>query len=114
MKGMRRLWLIVIALVVLSPLGMLAPGTAFGEWRPQDLQDMLGFVPQGLQELSGFNTFAPLPDYSIPGWEEMGFALQSVAYVLSAVVGIALVAGVSWLIGRALSKQGGSQADGEA
>lgn len=113
MSGTKRLWLAILALIILSPLGMLAPGTAFGEWGPEELHEMLGFVPEGLEELSGFNSFAVLPDYSVPGWEEAGLALQSVGYIFSAVVGIALVVGVSWLIGKALAKGGGTQPDGE-
>lgn len=112
MKDFKRLWLIILALVVLSPLGLLAPGTAFGEWGPEELREMLGFVPKGLEELAGLNSFAILPDYSIPGWEEAGLALQSLGYVFSAVVGIALVAGASWVVGRVLAR-GGSQPDGE-
>ena len=44
--------LIVVALF--TPLGLLASGTAWGEWGGKDLQAQLGFVPSGLGKLGGF------------------------------------------------------------
>src|SRR6185437_10309945 len=35
----RKLWLIVAALLVLTPLGILAAGTAWGEWKAADFGD---------------------------------------------------------------------------
>jgi len=88
----RRLTLLVIALVVvLSPLGLLATGSAWGEWGSEEVAEQIGYVPRGLQELEGLWS-APLPDYALP-WmsESASFAEQALAYILSAVVGIALI-----------------------
>ena len=51
---MRTLWIVLAALVILSPLGLLASGTAWGEWGVEDLHELgLGFVPAGMEQLAG-------------------------------------------------------------
>ncbi len=53
------------AIAVIAPLGLIAPGIAYGEGSPEDVQAAFGYVPSGLQQLSG--TFsAPLGDYNLP------------------------------------------------
>ena len=36
-RGSSRLWLVLVVLVLASPLGLLAPGTAWGEWSSAQL-----------------------------------------------------------------------------
>lgn len=93
-------------LVVLTPLGLLAPGGAFGEDAPADL-DIGGLglstVPSGLAKYNGFWNHAILGDYGFGGEH------ANLAYIVSAIVGIivvgaaifALTALVRWLTGRA-------------
>jgi cobalt/nickel transport system permease protein len=89
---LRTLWIGLAVLVIATPLGLLAPGTAWGEWGARELADMgLGFVPKGLEQLSSI-WGAPMPSYDIP---VLGNA--SLAYVLSAALGIVLVAVITWL-----------------
>ncbi len=59
-----------------------------------ELQKMRGSVPQGIQKLSGLWK-APLPDYAFQGWEGRDLFHSSIAYIVSAVVGIAIIAGVA-------------------
>jgi len=88
----RALWISLVALMVISPIGLLAPGTAWGEWGAEELTTMgLPFVPQGMQQLAGLWS-APMPDYDIPG---LGNA--NLAYILSALVGIFITVIVVWL-----------------
>jgi len=97
-----RLWILwgALALVALAtPLGLLASGTAWGEWASGGLKDLgLDFIPRGLESFEGWWP-APVPDY---GWSRMGAV---VGYVLSAFVGVALVASLSWVIARKLSRK---------
>ncbi len=97
-----KLWLLWGALAVAilaTPLGLLASGTAWGEWGIDELQNMgLGFIPQGLQKLAGWWP-APLPDYGFP---RMGAVI---GYILSAVLGVVLVASLLWMLGRWLSRK---------
>ena len=89
---MRVLWIVLGVLIIASPVGLLAPGTAWGEWGAEELTSLgLGFVPQGLEKL-GALWGAPMPDYDVPA---LGNA--SISYILSAVVGIAIVILVVWL-----------------
>ncbi len=92
LRRLRALWIVLAGLAVASPLGLLAPGTAWGEWGAQELTGLgLGFIPRGLQRL-GTLWGAPMPDYDLPA---LGNA--SLGYVLSAAVGILLTVLVVWL-----------------
>ena len=44
---------VLLALVVLTPLGLLAEGTAFGEWSADELAEMMNNVPAGIE--NGFS-----------------------------------------------------------
>jgi cobalt/nickel transport system permease protein len=89
----RTLWIGLAALIFITPIGLLAPGTAWGEWGAEELTGLgLSFIPKGLEQLSGFWS-APLPDYDVPA---LGNA--NIAYILSAIVGIMITIGVVWLL----------------
>jgi len=89
----RVLWIVLAVMVVLVPLGLLAPGTAWGEWGTQQLtQRGLAFIPQGMAKLSGLWS-APLPGYNLPA---VGNA--DLGYVLSALVGAIVIGMVAWLL----------------
>jgi len=68
-KTYRKLWWGLLALIVLSPLGLLATGTAFGEWSTEELIDEVGFIPAGLSKFADFWRHVPLPDYSCRVWQ---------------------------------------------
>lgn len=88
----RTLWIGLAALVVITPLGLLAPGTAWGEWGAEELTKLgLSFVPKGLSHLSGLWS-APMPDYDLPALGNV-----SMGYILSAVVGVLITIGIVWL-----------------
>lgn len=42
-----------VTISVFAPLGLIAPGFAFGEGAPGDVQKVFGYIPQGLQQLNG-------------------------------------------------------------
>jgi len=91
---MRALWVGLAVLIVATPLGLLAPGTAWGEWSSQELTHRgLGVVPQGLARLESL-WGAPLARYDLPALGNV-----NLGYVLSAMLGIALIAMVVWLLG---------------
>lgn len=89
-KEFKKLWLALGALIILSPLGLIATGTAFGEWGLDELPEEVGFIPSGLAKFADFWTNSPLPDYGVPGMNAT-FAQSAGGYILSAVVGILLV-----------------------
>ena len=77
---------VIIGLVVLSPIGLLASGTAFGEWDKTELLHRLKLehisssVPAGMNH--GFNYTALFGDYTIPGTS------LPIGYILSAITAI--------------------------
>jgi cobalt/nickel transport system permease protein len=92
-------WGGLAALALATPIGLLASGTAWGEWSISELKTLgLGFVPQGLQNIEGW-WHAPLPGY---GLARLGAAT---GYVLSAFAGMILIAVLLWLGGRWLVRR---------
>lgn len=79
---------LLIAMIALSPIGLLAAGTAWGEWGPDEIKEVisggkaLGYVPKGME--NGFDFKALMPEYSINGLGEVS------GYIISAVAGTAI------------------------
>lgn len=88
----------IALMALLSPLGLLAPGGAFGEDAPEDL-DLGGLglsgIPEGLARYNGFWTHTVLADYGFADGEH-----ATLAYILSAVIGIAVVGLVIFGLGK--------------
>lgn len=99
----------MLVVIVLCPLGLIIPahfqaGDAWGEWGADEMTKLVGYVPQGLSKLSGLWN-APMPDYSFKGWEEKGMTHLSFAYIISAFLGVAVIAGIVFVIGRLLARK---------
>ncbi len=89
---------VLIALVVLSPLGLLAEGTAFGEWSADELAEMMNNVPAGIE--NGFSFEALFSDYTIPGTN------IAVGYILSAITALL----VFYILGKMIRTMNGAKA----
>ena len=107
-RGKKRVnpWLVggiaVGVMVLLTPLGLLAPGGAFGEDAPADLplKDLgLSAVPEGMARWNGFWHSLVLPDYDFSNG-----STPILGYLLSAVVGIAIVGGFVVLLVWGINK----------
>lgn len=107
-RSTRPLWIGLAALMILTPLGLLAGGTAWGEWKPQDFADasmreqiaaassnqrLPDVAPVGLQWLSDIWT-APIPDYAPPFMRSTQFG-----YILSAVFGSGIIIALFLAVG---------------
>ena len=114
-RSTRPLWAGLALLMILTPLGLLAAGTAWGEWAPADFATSegrqaiaiasgnqlppggpgTGGAPAGLERLSSIWT-APLADYAPPFMRSAEFG-----YIMSALVGAGLIIlvflGISWV-----------------
>jgi cobalt/nickel transport system permease protein len=112
-RATRRLWIGLAALMILTPLGLLATGAAWGEWGPEDFTDPRAREsitaasgnqppparpPQGFERLSSIWT-APIPDYAPPFLRSETFG-----YVMSAMLGVGLIILAGLLIGRLLRR----------
>ena len=89
---------VLIALVVLSPLGLLAEGTAFGEWSADELAEMMNNVPSGIE--NGFSFEALFSDYTIPGTN------IAVGYILSAITALLIF----YILGKMIRTMNGAKA----
>lgn len=93
---------LIAGLICLTPLGLLAAGTAWGEWSIEEISGIatngsaLGYTPQGMA--NGFSFDSILPDYSLSGLPE------AAGYIISAVIGVALLVIIFKIIG-ALKKE---------
>jgi cobalt/nickel transport system permease protein len=93
-------------MIVLSPLGLLAPGGAYGE-NATDRLDLskygLSAVPSGLAKYNGFWKHTLLPDYGFSSGSH-----ANLAYLLSAIFGalvVGIVISVLVVVIRALSRR---------
>lgn len=88
-KSYKPLYGLLLCLIVLTPLGLLAAGTAWGEWGADEIVNVLvkgtplGYTPAKM--IDGFQFSSIVPDYSIAGMPEW------LGYILSAVAGTALL-----------------------
>jgi hypothetical protein len=110
MSTIKKLWIGLGVLVILSPIGLILPdrfkaGSAWGEWGIDEMQDLVGYIPQGLKKLSSLWD-APLPDYAFKGWEEKGLSHLSLAYIVSVIAGIAMTVSAVFFIAKLLAKKG--------
>jgi cobalt/nickel transport system permease protein len=102
-KKYRNLLIPIIAMVVLTPLGLIASGTAWGEWGTDEMKEVLGYIPQGFASMAD-KWNALMPDYSLPALGEGQFGAIS-GYILSAVVGILLISFLIFLMSRLIIKK---------
>jgi cobalt/nickel transport system permease protein/cobalt/nickel transport protein len=101
-KTTKNLAIGLVALIILAPLGLLAVGETFGEWSNEEVEEKLGFIPSGLEQLSSLWS-APMPDYALPGGGESMTSL-SFAYILSAVLGVVICGGLLYFVGNKVAK----------
>jgi len=111
-RGARNLWGALAVVLLLTPLGILASGTAWGEWTARDFANSAARAriaaasgnhalpaapPVGLARWANLWT-APLPDYAPHFVKSAAFG-----YLLSAMFGVGIILGAAWL-GQRLMK----------
>jgi len=105
----RWIYAVIVVMICLSPLGLLAAGTAWGEWGPEEIASVansgkaLGYVPAGMQ--NGLKLNALLQDYSVKGLPDI------VGYIISAVAGAAILV-ILFRIFSLIGKSGRDRARG--
>ena len=108
-RDIKRLGAAFVAVAVVAPLGLIAPGLAYGEGSTVDVKAAFGYVPSGLQDLSGvfgapFSGYnLPLPffsDANAPLWH------AGIGYEIAGVLGIVVVGAATYLVARLLRRWG--------
>jgi cobalt/nickel transport system permease protein len=108
--ALRPLWIGLAAMMILTPLGLLAAGTAWGEWKSADFKN-----PQDRREISFASHNVPPPDGSPAGLERLGsiwtapipdyaprfLKSEALGYVLSAMFGAGVIIFTCLGLGRA-------------
>jgi cobalt/nickel transport protein len=97
-----KIWLGLLVLALLSPIGLILPkildgGDAWGEWPVETVAKDKGYVPGGMVKEAN-HWKAPIADYNLgkdddPVWKQSG------SYIISGLVGIGVIALVTftWL-----------------
>jgi cobalt/nickel transport system permease protein len=101
-KKYKTLFMPLIVMVLLTPLGLLATGTAWGEGSADDIKEQLGYIPQGLAAMAN-KWNALMPDYSLPVLGQ-GNAGAVTGYILSAVVGILFITALIFITSKVVLK----------
>ncbi len=99
------LWVGILALIALSPLGLIAQGDAFGEWNAEDIRKVIfkvtgqSYVPQGMAHLQavGYHPLSFLQDYA-----QTGSSANVVGYIGAGILGVGSILAIVSLIGRRL------------
>ena len=92
----KRLLLILLVLTIATPLGLISESPAWGEWDIEYYQQVLGFIPKGIEQAKGVN--APIPDYEVSILGSVG------SYYLSAVLGVILIAAFYFVLLKVIKK----------
>jgi cobalt/nickel transport system permease protein len=111
---LRKLWIAVALLMLLTPLGILAAGEAWGEWSASEFSSTNGrariaatsqdvpvraSAPRGLERLSSLWT-APIPAYAPQFVKSRLFG-----YLLSAMFGVGILSALSLAVQRLLQRR---------
>lgn len=101
MNTLRRRWwiagLIAAALVVVLLAPLASPD-------PDGLESVAG--QQGWLETAQDAIYSMLPDYTVPGLD------GSAGTIVSGLIGVAMVFGIAWLLGRLVARRRGSDGRG--
>jgi tetrahydromethanopterin S-methyltransferase subunit C len=98
-KTITKLWIFIAVLAALTPVGLMVPehfkaGAAWGEWGADEIKKFIGYVPEGMGKLSDIWA-AAIPDYGT----------SKISYIVSAILGIIVVAAIAFLFGKFLGKK---------
>jgi len=108
-KLQKKILFILLILCIITPIGILLPmvfdaGDAWGEWSAQTLNDMIGYVPQGLAKYSDVWD-APLTDYTMNS-QDTSMVHQSGYYIVSGIFGATVSYVVMLVISRLIIRNG--------
>lgn len=92
-------WTLLLVLAILTPLGIVAAGGAWGEWDLAGVGERAGLVPEGMRDAVRESPESPLPDYTVPGLEG-SFLRQGAGTIITALLGAGVTALAAYAIAR--------------
>ncbi|HEX7497568.1 MAG TPA: cobalt transporter CbiM [Candidatus Limnocylindrales bacterium] len=106
-RRIKRIGTAFAALAVVAPLGLIAPGFAYGEGTAANVKSAFGYVPSGLRDLSGVFA-APLSGYNVPLPFFSGASTPlwhaAIGYEVAGILGMLVVGGVVYVLARVLRR----------
>ncbi len=113
-RRMRGVGTAFVAAAIIAPLGLIAPGFAYGEGSTEDVQAAFGYIPQGLHDLSSVFS-APFAGYNLPlpFFSDANAALwqQAIGYEIAGFIGILLLGVAMYAITGLIRRAGGRASD---
>lgn len=98
-NSLRRLWLAIAVLMLLTPLGIIAAGTAWGEWSPDQIAQASSNAPSAATSIagppSGLERLSKLWTAPFPAYAPRFVRSRSFGYLLSAMFGVGILLCVS-------------------
>ncbi|GHO94231.1 cobalt transporter CbiM [Reticulibacter mediterranei] len=107
-KRIKRTGTFFVAIAIIAPLGLVAPGFAFGEGSAEDVKAAFGYIPEGLRQFSsifsapfsGYNVQLPFfSDANAPLWH------AAIGYEICGIIGVLLIGAVILGIGSLLRRK---------
>jgi cobalt/nickel transport system permease protein len=109
-RNVKRIATTFVTIAVIAPLGLIAPGIAYGEGGTENVKAAFGYVPSGLQSLSGIFS-APFGGYNVPlpFFSDANAPLwhAAIGYEIAGIIGILAVGGVTYTVARLLRRSAG-------
>ena len=98
-------WIVLLMLAILTPLGIIAAGGAWGEWDLDGVKEHVGFVPEGMRASTEGKAESPLKEYTVPGLDR-SFFHEGLGTIITAILGAGVTALFAFAIAR-IAKHGG-------
>jgi cobalt/nickel transport system permease protein len=98
-------WIVLLILAILTPLGIIAAGGAWGEWDLDGVKARAGFVPEGMRARTNSAIESPLKEYTVPGLDK-GFLHEGLGTIIAAILGAGCTALLAFAVAR-IAKHGG-------
>jgi hypothetical protein len=97
-QNKKYLFAFILILIILTPLGLIAQGPAWGEWSVDEIRSMIGYVPQSIENTKPL-IGAIIPDYEISGVGAI--ASTWISAVFGALLVFAVMVGIKKSVKRA-------------
>ncbi|MFH2144182.1 MAG: PDGLE domain-containing protein [Bacteroidota bacterium] len=102
-KLQKKILFILMGLCIITPIGIFLPiffdaGDAWGEWSAETINDLIGYMPSGLEKYSEVWS-APISDYTMNSVDN-SVVHQSGYYIVSGIIGATLTYVVMLFISR--------------
>jgi cobalt/nickel transport system permease protein len=101
----RKGWIVLLVLAILTPLGIIAAGGAWGEWDLAGVKERAGFVPEGMRASTEGAIESPLKEYTVPGLDR-SFFHEGLGTIITAMLGAGATALCAFAVAR-IAKHGG-------